>query len=235
MRTARFGKIELLRGLERERLHSADAVSRLHEVLCFLRAYPDNRALLARVERMLRAFERRPDLRRFAEDLEDSGIAGTEIVYPFFAEQAHWLAQRWPWHLSVDWDELEQPERLESVLHLLTLYAETPALDELGFSVPEWVDRLKSPRETDASFLVRRFRGLKVEDHLRETFFESMGLFLRLSPGRGTPSRTHAHLQAGGRPSIRRGPCVALAPTSARKCGVPLSGSKRSRPERVNG
>ncbi len=200
---ARYGedsaarKIELLRGLEKEKLRSADAVARLHEVLCFLRAYPDSSALLARVERMLRGFERRPDLRLFAEDLEDSGIAGTEILYPFFAEQAHWLTGRWPRNLSVDWDEIEQPERLESVLHLLTLYAETPALDELGFSVAEWVDRLKSPRETDATFLVRRFRGLKVEDHLREALYESMDLFLRLSPGRGTPSRTHAHVSRG--------------------------------------
>ena len=200
---ARYGednaprKLELLRRLERDRLRSADAVARLHEVLCFLRAYPDTPALLARVERMLRAFERRSDLRRFADDLEDSGIAGTRILYSFFAEQAQWLAQRWPRHLSVDWDEVEHPELLESVLHLLTLYAETPALDELGLSVPEWVDRLKSPRETDAAFLVRRFRGLKVEDHLRETFFEKMGLLLRLSPGRDTPSRTRAHVSRG--------------------------------------
>jgi len=190
-------KLDLLRRLETEELRSADAVARLHEVLCFLRAYPDDAAVLARVERMLRAFERRPDLCRFAEDLEDSGIVGTEIVYPFFAEQAQWLTRRWPRHVSVDWDEVEQPERLESVLHLLTLYAETPALDELGFSLREWIDRLKGPRETDAAFLTRRFRGLRVEDHLRETFWESMGLFLRLRSGRGTPSRTHAHVSRG--------------------------------------
>jgi hypothetical protein len=228
---ARYGedsaarKIELLNGLEKERLRSADAVACLHEVLCFLRAYPDSPALLARVERMLRGFERRPDLRRFAEDLEDSGIAGTEIVYPFFAEQAQWLAGRWPRHLSVDWDEVEQPERLESVLHLLTLYAETPALDELGFSVPEWVDRLKSPRETDATFLVRRFRGLKVEDHLRETFYESMGLFLRLSPGRGTPSRTHAH--------VSRGP-VAYQTEPLRRTRPDLCAEVRRPPRRID-
>jgi hypothetical protein len=227
---ARYGedsaprKLDLLRQLEREPLRSASAVARLHEVLCFLRAYPDSPTLLARVERMLRAFERRSDLRRFAEDLEDSGIAGTEIVYPFFCEQAQWLARHWPRHLSVDWDELEQPERLESVLHLLTLYAETPALDEVGFSPPEWVDRLKNRGETDAAFLVRRFGGLRVEDHLRETFYESMGLFLRLESGRGTPSRTHAHVSRGE---------VAFQTEPLRRARPDLCAEVRRPPERI--
>lgn len=227
---ARYGddaaprKLDLLRRLEREPLPSAGAVARLHEVLCFLRAYPDSPSLLARVERMLRGFDRRPDLRRFAEDLEDRGITGTEIVYPFFCEQAQWLARHWPQHISVDWDEIEQPEHLEGVLHLLTLYAETPALDEVGFSLREWVDRLKSRRETDAAFLVRRFRGLKVEDHLRETFYESMGLFLRLGSGRGTPSRTHAH--------VDRGP-VAYQTEPLRRARPDLCAEVRRPPHRI--
>jgi len=200
---ARYGegsaspKLELLRRLERARLRSANAVARLHEVLCFLRAYPDDAELLAQVERMLRRFEGRADLRRFAEDLEDSGISGTDILYPFFAEMAQWIATRWPQRLSVDWDEVEQAERLESMLHLLTLYPETPALDGLDLSMREWLDRLKGPRETDAAFLLRRFRALSIDDHLRETLYESLGLFLRLEPGPDTPSRTRAHVSRG--------------------------------------
>jgi hypothetical protein len=193
-------KLEVLGRLERTRLRSAGAVARLHEVLCFLRAYPDDAAVLARVERMLRRFDRREDLRRHAAALEDTGIAGTDTVFPFFAETAHWLAARWPRRLSVDWDAIGPPERLESLLPILALYCETPALDELAFSVAEWVDRLKGPRETDATFLVRRFRDLRIEDHLRETLWEGLDLVLRLEPGPGTPSRTHAH--------VRRGPVV---------------------------
>jgi hypothetical protein len=190
-------KRELLRRLETARLPSAGAVERLHEVLCFLRAYPDDAALHGQVEKMLRGFERRPDLRRHAASLKDTGIAGTEIHYPFFAEMAHWLASRWPGRLAVDWDALEQPERLERVLHLLALYAETPALDELDFAVAEWVERLKGPGETDAAFLVRRCQRLRIEDPVRESFYESLDLPLRLEPAPGTPSRTHAHVPRG--------------------------------------
>ena len=46
-------KLALLRQLGATRLADARQVLRLHEHLCFVRAYPDSRAVLARVERML--------------------------------------------------------------------------------------------------------------------------------------------------------------------------------------
>ncbi len=190
-------KRELLGRLERQDLRSAGAVARLHEVLCFLRAYPDDAALLARVERMLAGFERRRDLRRHAAALEDSGIAGCEIVYPCFVGMAEWLASRWPGRLRVDWDQVEQPDKLERVLHLLALYAETPALDEVPLTLREWIDRMKGPRETDAAFVVRRFQALEAGPFVRESLYEDLDLFLRLAPGPGTPSRTHAHVPRG--------------------------------------
>jgi len=89
-------KLALLGRLERADLRSARAVRRLHEVLCFLRAYPDDARLLAQVERMLARFPRRPDLKRAREALADTGIAGTAIRYRFFWSTLRWLARRWP-------------------------------------------------------------------------------------------------------------------------------------------
>src|SRR5262245_22908442 len=85
-----------LRALEHAALPRAADVLHLHELLGFWRAYPDDAALLARVERMLARFAGRADLRRHARALESSGIAGTEIRYRFFAPTARWLAARWP-------------------------------------------------------------------------------------------------------------------------------------------
>ncbi len=207
-------KRQLLRRLGGQELRSAGAVARLHEVLCFLRAYPDDAEVLAQVERMLAGFERRRDLRRHAGGLEDSGIAGCDIVYSFFAEMALWLARRWPDRLRVEWDSGDDPEKLSSVLPHLALYAETPALDEMPFSVREWIDRLKGPGETDGAFIVRRLQSLEVGPRIKEALFEDLDLVFRLSPGPGTPSRTHAHLPRGpvvyqtgpmkrGRPDLR--------------------------------
>jgi len=93
-------KRNLLLLLERRRLNSAREVLRLHETLCFLRAYPDDRKLLDTVERMLASFERRGDLRRHRDALEDTGVAGTAIRYRFFWPMAHWIAGRWPGQLT---------------------------------------------------------------------------------------------------------------------------------------
>ena len=103
-------KLELLRRLERGRLSGPIAVRRLHEALCFLRAYPDDAVVLARVETMLAAFAERSDLRRHAESLANSGIAGTPIDFPFYRYSASTLGL-WPAHLFIDRPECD-PTRL---------------------------------------------------------------------------------------------------------------------------
>jgi hypothetical protein len=187
-------KRALLARLAPSRLDSAAAVRRLHEVLCFLRAYPDDAGVLEQVERMLEEFAARADLRRHAEALQDSGIAGTPTVYRFFFETAQRLARRWPDRLTVLWDELEQPERLERALALLALPAEQPGLDEVAYELTEWVDRLRNDGEADGAFLVRRFGALAADPFVRQFLYEEMGFWLRLEAGPDTPSRTRARL-----------------------------------------
>ena len=187
-------KLALLKEMEPTRLKSPRAVHHLHEMLCFLRAYPDDAEVLAQVERMLAGFHRRPDLRRFARKLADSGIAGTETRYRFFAETAFWLARRYPAHLRIDWDELsvKQEEMLLERLQLLAHFAETPGLDEAPLSLKEWVHRMKGPAEADGAFLVRRFEAIDAEPFLRQAFYDEVDLPLRLLSAPGAPSRTHA-------------------------------------------
>src|SRR3990172_7011442 len=116
-------KLALLMRLEHRRLRTARAVIRLHEILCFLRAYPDNARVLAQTERMLGNFHRRFDLRRHRAALSDSGIAGTAITYRFYWSTAHWLARRWPEWFQFDRGDIEPAERGRAGLPLLV----TPA------------------------------------------------------------------------------------------------------------
>lgn len=185
-------KLELLLALDRARLSSAKAVLRLHEALVFLRAFPDDRAVLDRVEGMLARFHERRDLRRFARVLENSGVAGSEIRFSFFGPTASWLARRFPEHLTIDWPEFEDRDRLEARLELLVAWSETPAIDEGDLSLRGWIDRLKGPRETDGTFLVRRFDALDASRAVRTHVFEEMDVPFVLSPGPGTPTRTNA-------------------------------------------
>jgi hypothetical protein len=191
-------KLELLAALERTRLPTARGVARLHEVLCLWRAYPDDKTVLAQVERMLSGFERRPDLRRHRRALMDTGIAGTGIEFPFFPETAIWLARRWPGHLHVDWRHFRKGDLLDRCLQFLGLWGETPGLDEEPLTARDWVERMKGQEETDASFLMRRFAELPMDEFVRQTLLEELDFPLRLEPGETTPSRTRARARLPG-------------------------------------
>jgi hypothetical protein len=188
-------KLELLKKLDSGRLSRAADVTLLHEALCFLWAYPDNREVLSQVEKMLAGFERRSDLRRFSAELADTGIAGTDINYSFFWHTAKWLVKRCPDSLAIDWESFEEDDKLLGLLPLLTLYSETPALDESDFTAQEWVDRLKGPKETDAAFVIRRFEKLHGDEFVKESVFESPDIPYVISPGPNTPARTRAKIR----------------------------------------
>jgi hypothetical protein len=185
-------KQECLSGLERAVLPRARDVLALHEALCWLRAYPDDAALLERVERMLGRFDRRRDLRRHRRALRDSGIAGTEIRFRFFAPTAVRLARRWGDRLTIDWPAFKNQARLDALLSLFALPAESPGLDEYAYTPRQWIGRLKGPRETDAALLVRRFEALRMDEPARATFYDELDPPLRLAPGPDTPARTRA-------------------------------------------
>ena len=198
-------KVALLERLASARLPSAKAVLRLHEVLVFLRAFPDDRKVLELAERLLARFEERRDLRRYRRELENSGVAGTEIRFSFFGPTASWLARRFPSSLTIEWPVFERADRLEERLDLLVAWSESPAVDEGELTIRRWVDRLKGPRETDGTFLVRRFEALDAAPAVRTRVFEELDVPFVLAPGPGTPTRTHARHRES-RVVFREGP-----------------------------
>jgi hypothetical protein len=185
-------KRELIAAFDRAVLPAARDVLALHELLLFWRAYPDDAELLAAVERSLAAFGDRRDLRRFRRELADSGLPGCNIAYPFFFFTAVRLAERFPARLVVDWPAWERKGELESLLHLLLPYAETPWVDEVGYPPRDWLAALKGPGEADGAFLARRFAAVAGDSFVRETLYEKLSPALVLRGDRTTPSRTAA-------------------------------------------
>jgi hypothetical protein len=185
-------KLELLRELDRRRLGRAREVYHLHEALSFLHAYPDDRRVRAQAERMLKRFSKRPDLRRFADSLADTGIEGTPIYYSFYWNTALWLETNWPGCLSIDWGDFQHGDELWGVLYTLLPFTESLALDEAYVSPRELLDRLKHPDETDAGFLIRRVSKSLGDDSTRETVYEDLDIPCKLSPRPGSPARTGA-------------------------------------------
>ncbi|OGA36513.1 MAG: hypothetical protein A3F75_11020 [Betaproteobacteria bacterium RIFCSPLOWO2_12_FULL_64_23] len=211
-------KLALLRRLERADLRSARAVSRLHEALCFLRAYPDDARLLAQVERMLARFAGRADLRRAREALTDTGIAGTAIRYRFFWSTLRWLVRRWPERIKIDRSETEIADKLASALPLLLTWAEAAALKELGPPAFAAIDRLRARGEGDAAFFARRIAAMPGDGFTREAFHDAIEPTYELEPGPDTPARTRAK-HAAAPLAYQRGPLRCARPDLREELG----------------
>jgi hypothetical protein len=185
-------KISLLAALERTPLQTAEEILRLHDHLCFLRAYPDNRAVLSQVKRMLERFSQRADLHRYRADLVDTGISGTVIHYPFFWPTARWIVERWPMLLYIDWANVENHQRLATALSLLVPFLESNWLRIREPEPREAIKILCGSHTTDGVFYVHRVETMPGDDVTREAFFDGLDTPLLLRPGPGTPSRTLA-------------------------------------------
>ena len=193
--TAAREKLQLLRELEQRSLGRAADVERLHEMLCFMRGWPDSPKLLTTVHRMLRNFSARPDLLRFARALENSGIAGTDIRFSFYLAIAEWLAKRCGDCLHIDWKAFENAEQLSSVLESLALFSERGALRQFFLDVPDWIDRMRANDETDAVFLVRRLAALGDAGGLRESVYDKLDTPFHLSSSDTVPTRTYEYIR----------------------------------------
>ena len=191
-------KLGALERLDRATLPNAAAVRRLHEALCFLRAYPDSWIVERRVLAMLEGFAARRDLAHFRARLTDSGIAGTAIRFRFFSAMALWLAERWPRRLAIEWNAFEHRDRLETFLPLLALGAEQPGLDEIDLGLRGWFRTLAGSEEDEAAFLVRRFHAMPAASEVVEKLWDELDppLVLRPASEARTPRRPRGRATA---------------------------------------
>jgi len=190
-------KRALLGQLARRRLRTAHQLLRLHEALCFLRAYPDDLRLRAQVTRMLSGFAQRADLRRHREALENSGVAGTVIRQALFWPMLRWLVERWPRRVLLDRMDRIAAQRISAALPVLLTVAEGEWLRARrtpGFAA---LDQLRPKRATDAAFFTRLVDALPGDGRTREAFHDAIEPLYVLVPGAGTPSRTLAYHATG--------------------------------------
>lgn len=181
--------LRLLAAAVAGKLATAAQVRRLHELLCFLRAFGPELRARAAAERALAGFARRADLRAQRQRLASSGIAGTVTEYPFFWPTARWLAARWRGRLRLDRSDAEADRNLARTLPLLVSPLEAAALRELRLSGYAALDRLRPRGQTDAEFLVARVAAMPGDEFTREAFYDAINPSAVLAPGGDTPAR----------------------------------------------
>jgi hypothetical protein len=117
-RAAAARTAQLLESLRRSRLRNPADLIRLHEIVLFLRAYPQSPRVLRLADNILFSFSER--LRRLNldpfEDPEVSGIAGTGLSTNFSFDVARSLVARHHRAISIDWENYDHSDRLGSVL-----------------------------------------------------------------------------------------------------------------------
>jgi hypothetical protein len=208
-------KLRLLAELEQAQLKSAKQVLRLHELLCFLDAYPDGSRARSRTRAMLGRFRHRPDLLRFREELAGTGIAGTDIPYRFFWPTAHWISRRWPGALRIDRADPPQVQAMLEALPQLVPAVQAEFIKQAGTLALDALDRLCPDGVTDADWFIGLVAAMPGDEPTREAFFDRIDLPFILRAGHSTPERTTArfgtpplHTQSvplrGPRPDLRR-------------------------------
>jgi hypothetical protein len=190
-------KCALLENLERCAIRRPETLLRLHEMLCFLQAYPDAAPLLELVDRALEAFASRVERLGAAarRRLHDSGIAGTTLDYPFGFPMARWLVSRFSREAEIAWTRFADEDRLDETLSLLATTAEGDAFSEGGMGWRQWLRVAKGGRRlTDLQLLLEVFERTGLPKETRDWLFESLALPILWRPRGAGASRTLARL-----------------------------------------
>jgi len=196
--SARREKLRLLGLLAEREVDDPRVLHALHEALCFLQAYPDDAGVLASVDRALEGFPAR--VKRLApaaaRRLQDSGIAGTSLDYPFGYPMARWLARRFPRDVEILWEQFTEEERLQESLVLLLNPAEHDAFsDEGGLGWRRWLEVARAGRAlTDLQVLLELFDRANLDEATRDWLFESLALPIGWRLHGAGASRTFARL-----------------------------------------
>ena len=192
-------KLQLLDLLVGRRIGAAYLIRKLHGSLCYLCAFPDNGAIYRAARLALTAFAER--VRALAEGqlalLEDSGIAGSRVRYPFAYASVAWLVGKFAEYVEFDWNSGEPMEKLDTLLQLLTSPAEQPIFEEQVLAADDY---LRLARGNHRHSELQWFFGLCDVSPRAEKFIEAfydppvVEVVWNLEDCKG--SRTHNYLPA---------------------------------------
>jgi hypothetical protein len=173
----------LLERAQRARIREAAELIRFHEIVLYLRAYPQSPAVLRLADQILfdfgarlRGIDREP-----FEDPEISGIAGTGLSTNFSYEVARSLVRRHGRRIRIDWENYERSDRLGPTLGRLIPLAGDDAAVEPHVDWRAWFERAHG---TIAWLL----------DHVEPEIYDLLEIPLRWELGNSAASRSRTRI-----------------------------------------
>lgn len=181
--------LALLKSLAAES-HQAKSLEAFHEQLLFYKAYPQSEAIRRFCERELNRFQDRIEDLDLAEELAQTGIAGTEFSYAFDYSNARFMSNVFGKGIEIDWEDYESRDKdpLVDILYLLLDDCEADAADSEDLSVREILQRAAGDG-TVLSFLLDCFaRAFPAK--AAEQVYNDASLMLRMVLTPNGPSRS---------------------------------------------
>ena len=177
-------RTSILAKLAKHRILTPSDLLMYHELLCFVRAYSDNPALLNAAERELRAFGKRvSDYKRLTRDhrgtkLEDSGLDGTITCYQFNLDMTRYLLARYPGKLRVNWKESSDDiwSTMSDQMGLLVSSQETDPVDyDDDFDMEKYLALFGGNKDQLAA-LVNLYDSSGLPPKVLRDYWESLGM-----------------------------------------------------------
>jgi hypothetical protein len=175
----------LLDQLGRRQFRDSKSLIRFHESLLFLRAFPQSRMVVAKIERLLDRFHVRVENLRSVgvdmstfDDFDTSGIAGTTMQDALNFDAARWLVRHIERNVEIAWDDYEEERAMGSTWPRFIPLLSEDADVEANIPWRSWLNTARG-REGDLAWLMIRFEQLPISNRERAELYDSLRLPLR--------------------------------------------------------
>ncbi len=193
-------KESLLSILSRTPIDSAGELFDYHEALLFTRTYPDNHSILRLAGSECDSFAGRINRlrkrdREEALELDDTGITSTRMFYSYDYDAVIWLVRWFGDQLDINWEELDNSEKLDSFLPLIVEWCENDGLDLADMTTEEWVALHTGDGAGSAlCWIIERLDRMKAPHTVKRLLYDSMDLPVVWKMGDSPAARTHGRI-----------------------------------------
>ena len=171
---------------------------RFHDVLLFIRAFPQSQRAIELSERLLTELAQQVSkLRKSGADMNEfdpeevSGIAGTEVNYTFTYEVARWVQSRYPDKVSSAWDLDEQAVRVSVTLPRFIPLLEDDVLVEADTPLEKWISSAAG-EQSKLSWLLKCFEEAPMTLAQKTELYDALQVDLHWDLTSSPASRTFA-------------------------------------------
>jgi hypothetical protein len=187
--------------IEQLRFRDAESLIRFHDVLLFLRAFPQSRKIAKLTERLLARIEPEVErLRQSGSDMDSfdveaySGIAGTVLTEAHTYEVARWLAKRYPGGVAANFSVDDNYSKLVNTLPRFMPLLEDDSFVEPDIPFDSLLSAAAGVEKCQWFWLMEQLERLRLSLKDKTELYDALAIALQLDLRGSLASRTYARL-----------------------------------------